>query len=263
MELIKQLQEEENKMNQELDDRKKKEDDVMNEIMCSICLGGLIDEDFIPLEACEHMFHTNCFSEYLKSEINSRHFPIKCPSNCGQEVSQVDMVQVLDQDLVDKFYDYSLQKYVSTHADEISCCPTPNCTYAFVQDEGEDDNVLTCPLCKKKYCLNCRVDFHKGMTCKEYQINNKRDENDIKFEKFVKGKKYKQCSKCKFWVEKNQGCDHMTCRCKYEFCYKCGGKYRECECMKKTQAQLQQRQQQAIQKRQARQQATANKRRKR
>lgn len=63
------------------------------------------------------------------------------------------MVQVLDQDLVDKFYDYSLQKYVSTHADEISCCPTPNCTYAFVQDEGEEDNVLTCPLCKKKQIL--------------------------------------------------------------------------------------------------------------
>ena len=66
-------------------------------------------------------------------------------------------------------------------------------------------------------------------------------ENDLKFEKFVKGKKFKQCSKCQFWVEKNQvtknystqfqGCDHMTCRCKYEFCYKCGGKYMHCECV--------------------------------
>ena len=28
--------------------------------------------------------------------------------------------------------------------------------------------------------------------------------NDLKFEKFVKGKKFKQCSKCQFWVEKNQ-----------------------------------------------------------
>lgn len=27
----------------------------------------------------------------------------------------------------------------------------------------------------------------------------------------------------------------MTCRCKYEFCYKCGGKYRECECVKSKQ----------------------------
>jgi len=149
--LIKQLEEEEKKALMEIEERKKKEDQQMNDIMCSVCLSALLEEDFIPLQACDHMFHTNCFSEYLKSEIHSRHFPIKCPSNCGQEISQMDMVQVLDQDLVSKFYDYSLQKYVSSHADEISCCPTPNCTYAFVQDQGEDDeNVLHCPLCKKQ-----------------------------------------------------------------------------------------------------------------
>jgi len=49
--------------------------------------------------------------------------------------------------------------------------------------------------------------------------------------KFVKGKKFKQCPKCKYWVERATGCDHITCRCRYEFCYKCGGKYRECECV--------------------------------
>lgn len=46
----------------------------------------------------------------------------------------------------------------------------------------------------------------------------------------VKGAKYKQCPNCRFWVEKNEGCDHMTCRCKYEFCYVCGGKYGQCAC---------------------------------
>lgn len=28
-----------------------------------------------------------------------------------------------------------------------------------------------------------------------------------------------------------KGCDHMTCRCKYEFCYKCGGIYGKCPCI--------------------------------
>jgi hypothetical protein len=32
-------------------------------------------------------------------------------------------------------------------------------------------------------------------------------------------------SKCYKWIQKNQGCDHMTCRCGNQFCYQCGGKW--------------------------------------
>ena len=63
------------------------------------------------------------------------------------------------------------------------------------------------------------------MSCKEYQVNSREDENDHAFMKMAKGKKFKQCSKCKFWVEKSEGCDHMRCRCGKDFCYKCGGDY--------------------------------------
>ena len=56
------------------------------------------------------------------------------------------------------------------------------------------------------------------------------EDDDKKFMMLVKGAKLKQCPNCKFWVEKNEGCDHMTCRCKYEFCYVCGGKYNRCKC---------------------------------
>ena len=52
---------------------------------------------------------------------------------------------------------------------------------------------------------------------------------------FIKGAKYKMCQECRFWVEKNQGCDHLTCKCGNEFCYRCGVNYREgkpdCDCM--------------------------------
>jgi len=89
-----------------------------------------------------------------------------------------------------------------------------------------------CPMCEKEYCLKCRVIFHKDETCKEYQVSANVSEEDRLTLKFMKGKKYKQCGKCKFWVEKNQGCDHMTCRCSYQFCYKCGGKYMACECQR-------------------------------
>jgi len=54
------------------------------------------------------------------------------------------------------------------------------------------------------------------------------------FEDFVKGAKYKMCQECKYWVEKTDGCDHLTCKCGNEFCYKCGVNYLDgspnCEC---------------------------------
>jgi len=46
----------------------------------------------------------------------------------------------------------------------------------------------------------------------------------------------RQCPKCKFWVEKTDGCDAMHCRCNLVFCYQCGGclqakpGLKKCEC---------------------------------
>ncbi len=71
------------------------------------------------------------------------------------------------------------------------------------------------------------------MSCAEYKISNTMSEDDKKFLDFAAGHKFKQCPKCKFWVEKTEGCDHMRCKCKFEFCYKCGGVYMKCECMAK------------------------------
>ncbi|KAL4467983.1 hypothetical protein ABPG72_015853 [Tetrahymena utriculariae] len=238
LELIRQLQEEEE---QDINMKNNEDDDIE----CPICMCELYTESVLALENCDHVFHKECLLEYLKNKIQDRKAQILCPDEkCKTEILVEDFKQLLGKEMYDNYVQYSLQSYVDEHGDEMSWCPTADCKYVFAFDENEDDAFFKCPMCKKEYCLKCRVIFHKGMTCKEYEITNKKDENDAKFEKFVKGKKFKQCIKCKFWVEKNQGCDHMTCRCKYEFCYKCGGKYRECECVQKfkeQQERLQQR----------------------
>jgi len=54
-----------------------------------------------------------------------------------------------------------------------------------------------------RYCLSCKVEYHDNITCKNYKELTNVDYLDSQFENFVKGKKFKQCPKCKFWVEKS------------------------------------------------------------
>lgn len=112
--------------------------------------------------------------------------------------------------------------------EDTSWCPTPGCSAVFTFDAALTD--YKCPACKKYYCLACKCEFHTGLSCQDYKEVASLNEEDRKFMMLVKGAKFKQCPNCKFWVEKNEGCDHMTCRCKYEFCYVCGGKYNRCKC---------------------------------
>ncbi|EAR81871.2 IBR domain protein, partial (macronuclear) [Tetrahymena thermophila SB210] len=170
---------------------------------CEICYENMISQEYMSL-ICDHIFHKNCLAKYFTSQINEKKFPLKCPnSNCIIPIVQQDLRQVLNKIEIQRYEKFSLQNYIDSNADEISWCPTPNCEFAFITEK--DQNYLNCPKCNKSYCLNCKCDFHVGQTCQEYKISNNFSEDDQKFEQFVAGQKFKQCSKCKMWVEKNQG----------------------------------------------------------
>jgi hypothetical protein len=52
---------------------------------------------------------------------------------------------------------------------------------------------------------------------------------------------WKRCYSCHAFVEHNTGCRHMTCRCRAQFCYICGLKWRTCACTDAQLATIQQR----------------------
>lgn len=207
--------------------QKMKEEQQNGNVTCSICLEKLTEKDFLVLEGCEHLFHVECVALYSKDAIKSRRFPLRCPSeNCKNELFESDLAEFLDENSLREYNEYTLQKYLDQNAGSYTWCPTPNCKYVFEADPNVPE--FSCQVCGKHYCLACRVEYHKGMTCKEYQITHKFDKNDKLFMDLIKGRRYKQCEKCKFWVEKTQGCDNMICRCGHTFCYKCG--FGPCQC---------------------------------
>lgn len=207
--------------------RRTKEPDVN----CDICFEPLSSKEIFPLDACSHVYHLDCLNDFVKDAVLSKRDLIKCPdSQCSENLTVNDIQSIIAGDELDRFYENKLEMYIAAHENEISYCPTPGCNYAFLHN-GEPE--LRCRKCQGHYCLDCRVQFHVGKTCLEYKqekVNNTFGKADEEFMQFVKGAKYKQCSACKFWVEKNQGCNHMTCRCKHQFCYVCGAQWKTCRC---------------------------------
>ena len=66
--------------------------------------------------------------------------------------------------------------YGETHSD-VTWCPTADCQYMFVYEEG-DPPQFNCPICFKVYCMKCKCEWHDGMSCAEYRINNTYSQED-------------------------------------------------------------------------------------
>jgi len=195
---------------------------------CNICMDGFQNDQLTILTNCRHRFHAICLKGYAIPEIDNGKVPIKCPEDCKENLSELDLAVVLDENYTLKYQKFGLKNYIDNLSEEASWCPTPNCSYGFITEK--DITEFNCPLCQKHYCLSCRVEFHAGQSCREYRINNTYSDADKKFEQFIKGSKFKQCAKCKFWVEKASGCNYMKCRCSHEFCYSCGQGRGNCKC---------------------------------
>ena len=93
-----------------------------------------------------------------------------------------------------------------------------NCVYAALAEFGSTFTI-TCK-CHHAWCFNCRVQAHKPCSCeltKKWLSLCSTDKENVTWIRAYT----KQCPKCNNHIEKNQGCNHMTCRCGYEFCWLC------------------------------------------
>lgn len=110
-------------------------------------------------------------------------------------------------------------------------CPAPNCEYA-VRCPGITPKslhhivpIVTCA-CNHKFCFGCGLSKdHQPCICYIVKLWLKKCADDSETANWIQANT-KECPKCMATIEKNGGCNHMTCKkCKYEFCWICMGEW--------------------------------------
>jgi len=162
--LAKALQQQEDKTTEEW--LKKADED--NKAECEICFDKIDMDHLIPLDRCGHSYHPHCLHRHFGNMIEERKFPLNCPS-CRIEVTAIDAKGFLTPELIKKWEDYTFKKMVESNPQDYSYCPTPDCPYVFIWEQGRDSNLFACPRCENRYCLNCRCKYHDNKSCIEYK----------------------------------------------------------------------------------------------
>lgn len=149
--------------------------------------------------ACGHILHKPCLNQYFRNQVLIKSFPILCPAmGCISEIVISDIQEYIPSDLKSKYFEFSFQVFVEKNSNTINWCPTPGCTAVFQVDSSIKE--YKCMSCRRNYCTQCRHEYHKGMSCGEYEKIRNLPSEDRKFMEYVKMCNWKKCPSCNFWV---------------------------------------------------------------
>ncbi|KAK4436733.1 putative E3 ubiquitin-protein ligase rbrA [Sesamum alatum] len=199
---------------------------------CEICAETKDNDQVFTVETCNHRFCAECIAKHVavkngKSPIeNGPSFPCPAGTDCGGTVEMEKCVEVVPKDVLVMWGDAICESMIG--ASQKFYCPYKDCSGLLVNDGEEVVRESECPFCRRLFCAQCGVPWHSGVGCEEFSrlSESERGREDLLVHELAKLKKWQRCPHCKFFVDKNEGCLHMTCRCGYEFCYACGATWR-------------------------------------
>ncbi|KAK3395481.1 hypothetical protein B0T20DRAFT_36071 [Sordaria brevicollis] len=185
-------------------------------VTCICCREDFVQENhLLQTLPCGHTYCQNCLAVMInQSTTDESKMPPRC---CTQPIPSAIIKTILTREEQQAFLKAVLQ--YSTPWESRIFCPNPACG-EFIPPRSKLDPKhpfeTMCKTCKMRVCLTCKRSAHRlGQDCPE----------DIELETVLKmGEKsgWRRCYKCRNLVELTQGCTHMTCRCKAQFCYICG-----------------------------------------
>jgi len=124
--------------------------------------------------------------------------------------------------MVDIYWKWMCKNFTDENK-EIKWCPQPGCEYCIlVKSHANVKNPVECE-CGTAFCVICQKKAHEPVDCEvaqRWEDKNTAESENVTW--IMANCKTCPNAKCKKPIEKNQGCNHMTCRsCGHDFCWVC------------------------------------------
>ncbi|GFS32170.1 e3 ubiquitin-protein ligase RNF14 [Nephila pilipes] len=229
----------------------KKEDNFKNSShICEICYATKEGSEFVTFKACKHFFCRECIKSFFEVQIREGNVnSLYCPDgDCKTQADGSVVKQVVEKELFEKYDKMLLSRSLEDMTD-VTFCPRKACLCPVLLDIG--GRIGSCPACNFVFCPFCNMAYHGIAPCVF-----KEEQKLTLFEEYTKGskatkveleKRYgkrllktlveetlsegwkdvhsKNCPHCKASIQKEEGCNKMTCfKCGSYFCWMCGAR---------------------------------------
>ncbi|XP_060068693.1 uncharacterized protein LOC132548818 [Ylistrum balloti] len=189
---------------------------------CVTCFCPVKQQDLYRVECCGHPYCKECVKVQIQTSITNREFPIKCEmEDCTTLFTWHDIINLSKMGFlnISELTDASVSNFIQGNKKDFRFCLTPDCPVVYrVTETGK---AFICPECDIKICTNCHVQFHDGITCAMFKLEENEDPSVRRWIASNKENR-KRCPNCTMPIEKNGGCNHMTClSCKKHICWLC------------------------------------------
>lgn len=217
---------------------------------CDICYDELeYPSNFFTLNECGHEACINCWQTFIltkiknmkvtyslnKEDSNTKNVrQLCCLEEKCNKLLRIDVIMTLiPVDFVKKYIKFYTELKVAKSRDTFVYCKNTKCDKLIVIENPDDielnvsvnqDMIYVCE-CGYKICRFCLGEMHFPALCKQAKTYikglNKLKEIRISDTSELYTSEGKNCPNCDNYMEKNMGCNHMSCICGFQFCWLC------------------------------------------
>ncbi|KAL6274320.1 hypothetical protein ACE6H2_025012 [Prunus campanulata] len=194
-----------------------------NTFTCDFCLEPNHLQDSFKVKGCTHFYCDQCIVKFVVSKLQDNVTSIMCPvPGCQGTLDPEHCRRILPNNIFDRWGNALCEAVVmGSKTDKYLYCPFKDCSALLVYENGAKLSVCAaeCPHCKRDLCPSCKVPWHAGFDCAQFQKLSDGDQDQM-VEELAKEMNWMRCPSCKSYIEKSYGCNVMKCRCGRAFFYK-------------------------------------------